>query len=203
MRLRTNMLFSDLDLNKVYSYADYYSWKLEERVELIKGKVFKMSPAPNFMHQELVGRFYLQLANHLHGNSCKVMLSPFDVRFPRKTKNDQDIITVLQPDLCVVCDISKLDERGCLGAPDVVIEILSRATTKRDLKFKYEVYEEAGVKEYWVVSPGEQTLTIYTNIDGKFNPSRQYVSGDTVVSSVLSDLSLNMTAIFPDDEDAG
>ena len=133
------MQLADLDINKIYTYADYYKWKFEERVELIKGKIFEMSPAPNRLHQEIAGKLYLRLGTFLYNNPCKVYIAPFDVRLPRKSKNDKDITTVLQPDLCVICDPSKLDVRGCIGAPDIVVEVLSPSNNKKELKNKYEV----------------------------------------------------------------
>ncbi|MBC7552391.1 MAG: Uma2 family endonuclease, partial [Taibaiella sp.] len=113
-----------------------------------------------------------------------------------KTKEDKDIITVVQPDISVICNKAILDFKGCLGAPDIVAEILSPGNNKIELKNKYEIYEEAGVKEYWVVSPQDRTFLIYTLIDGKYVPSRIMVSGDVVTSSVLPGFSLHLQAMF-------
>jgi len=190
------MELADLDLNKIYSYADYYKWKFEERVELIKGRIFKMSPAPNRMHQDLSFRIHLLIYNFLNSSKCKVYSAPFDVRLPRKSKDDKDIITVLQPDICVICDESKLDDKGCLGAPDVVVEILSPGNNAKEMKNKYEVYEEAGVKEYWIVSPQNETFLVYTLIDAKYVPSRTMTTGDIVISSVLSGFSIDLEKLF-------
>lgn len=190
------MKLADLDLNKVYTYADYFKWRFEERVELIKGYVFKMSPAPNTFHQQISGDIYGQLWSFLRKKPCKVFSAPFDVRLPRKSNDDQDIITVLQPDICVICDLSKLDKRGCMGAPDVVVEILSPGNNAKELKNKYEVYEEAGVKEYWIVSPQDNTFVIYTLTDGRYTTSRIMVAGDTVTSAVLPGFSLALEELF-------
>jgi Uma2 family endonuclease len=190
------MKFADLDLDKSYTYADYFSWKFEERVELIKGKIFRMSPAPNRTHQKLAGYIYNRLSNFLEHQPCEVYTAPFDVRIPRKLKGDKEIITVLQPDVCVICDLAKLDKRGCLGAPDIVVEVLSPGNNAKELKNKYAVYEEAGVKEYWVVSPQNQWLQIHTLMDGKFNTSPFYVTGDMATSAVLPGFSLNVTDMF-------
>ena len=190
------MRFADLDLDKTYTYADYFKWKFEERVELIKGKVFKMSPAPNRFHQKLAGHIYLRMGVFLEGKPCEVYTAPFDVRIPRKSKDDKDIITVLQPDVCVICDPSKLDFRGCIGAPELVVEVLSPGNNAKELKKKYEVYEEAGVKEYWVVSPQDQWLRIYTLTKGKFVESPYLLAGDTATSSVLTAFSLNVAELF-------
>jgi Uma2 family endonuclease len=190
------MQFAELDLNKSYTYADYYAWRFEERVELIKGRVFKMSLVSNRLHQEIVGAIFLSLGVFLENKPCKVYSAPFDVRLPRKSKNDKEIITVLQPDVCVVCDISKLDKRGCIGAPDIVVEVLSPGNNSKELKNKYEAYEEAGVKEYWLVSPQDQWLRIYTLTDGKFIESPYFVAGDTVTSAILPGFSLDIGALF-------
>ncbi len=191
-----DMTFAELDLNGTYTYADYFKWKFEERVELIKGKLFNMSPVPNNLHQKLSGDIYGYLWSFLRGNKCRVYSAPFDVRLPRKSEEDKDILTVLQPDICVVCDPSKLDERGCIGAPDIVVEILSPGNNTKELKNKYEVYEESGVKEYWVVSPQDNTFIIYTLIDGKYDASRLMVAGDIVTSSVLEGFSIALDELF-------
>lgn len=190
------MVFSDLDINKSYTYADYFKWKFEERVELIKGRIFKMSPAPNRRHQGLSGYIYVKLYSFLGEKNCKVYSAPFDVRLPRKTNEDKDIVTVLQPDICVICDESKLDERGCIGAPDLVVEVLSPGNNSKELKNKYEVYEEAGVKEYWIVSPQDETFIVYTLVAGSYQASRLMVAGDVVVSSVLHGFSIDLSALF-------
>ena len=192
------MHLSDLDLNKAYTYADYFKWTFEERVELIKGKIFTMSPAPNRLHQTLIGKLYLKIGGFLENNPCSVYVAPFDVRFPRKSKDDKDIITVLQPDICVICDPAKLDDRGCIGTPDLVVEILSPGNNSREMKNKYEIYEEAGVKEYWIVSPQNETFLVYTLHDGKYQPSRTMAAGDVVTSTVMPGFTLNLEALFKD-----
>jgi Uma2 family endonuclease len=196
LRKEICMKLADLDLNKVYTYADYLKWTFDERVELIKGKIFKMSPAPNRKHQELSSFIHGELYAYLKNKNCKVYSAPFDVRIPRKSKDDKDIITVLQPDICVICDRSILDAKGCLGAPDIVVEILSPSNNVTELENKYEIYLEAGVKEYWVVSPQDKTFLIYTLQDGKYVPSRLMVAGHFATSSVLEGFSLDLTALF-------
>lgn len=190
------MQFADLDLNKLYTYADYYKWQFEERVELIKGKIFKMSPAPNANHQVLAGDIFAALHNFLKKNPCKVFIAPFDVRFIRKSTNDEAITTVLQPDVCVICDPTKIDKRGCLGAPDLIVEILSPGNNAKELKNKYDVYEESGVREYWIVSPQDQTFLVYTSVDGKFQLAPVKTTGDVVTSVVLPGFSLDLTELF-------
>lgn len=191
--------FNELDESLTYSYANYLNWLFDERLELIKGKIYKMSPGPARLHQKVLTHLFRPIANFLHGKSCDVYVAPFDVRFPKGSKADKDIYTVLQPDLCVICDKSKLDDKGCLGAPDLVVEILSPGNNKKELLNKYNVYEEFGVKEYWVVSPTEQTLMIYTLDDmGKFQPSKLFTLSEEVGSSVLSGFVLKLDDVFAD-----
>lgn len=190
------MTLQELDMNKTYTYADYFRWKLEERVELIRGRIFKMSPAPNRRHQQISGNIFYELKRFVQRGPCEVYSAPFDVRLPRKSASDKDITTVLQPDVCVVCDAGKLDEKGCVGAPDIVVEVLSPGNNAKELKNKYEVYEEAGVREYWVVSPQDETVLVYTLTGGKYTASRMMVAGDSVHSTVLNGFSLDVARLF-------
>ena len=192
------MKFAELDLDASYTYADYFTWKFEERVELIKGKIFKMSPAPNRFHQKVAGRIHTLLDVYLKGQRCEVYFAPFDVRIPRISKDDKQITTVLQPDVCVVCDPSKLDVKGCFGVPDIVVEVLSPGNNKKELKNKYEIYEEAGVLEYWLASPQDQWLRMYTLTNGKFVESPYYLAGDVLTSNVLPGFEMSITDLFVD-----
>jgi len=181
-----------------YSYADYLTWQIDEMVEIIKGKVFKAAAAPRRKHQEVSGRVFTRLHNFLENNTCKVFIAPFDVRLHVKSKKDEDIFTVVQPDICVVCDRSKLDQAGCIGAPDLIVEILSPGNNKKDIKYKYEVYEESGVQEYWIIHPDEQTLLVYTLTDGSYVPSRLFTIGDVVSSQCVTGFDLDVEDVFRD-----
>ena len=135
------MKLQDLDLSKSYTYADYLTWKIEETVELIRGKIFRMSPAPSWYHQEISSNLLFKLFYSLGGKACKVYHAPFDVRLPSppgKTAPEK-ITTVVQPDISVICDLEKLDIKGCLGPPDWIIEIVSPNTANKDTQDKYEV----------------------------------------------------------------
>jgi Uma2 family endonuclease len=191
------MELADIDLNRLYTYADYYKWTFEERVELIKGKIFKMSPAPGSVHQRVSSVLHVAIGSYLINGRCEVFSAPFDVRIPRKTKDDKDIITVLQPDICVICDPNKIDERGCVGAPDIVVEILSAGNSRKEMKIKYEVYEEAGVKEYWIVDPIRETVQVHLLKDHTYIPLRTLVPDDTLNSTVLPGFSFSLSKIFP------
>jgi len=151
---------NDLDVvNGIYRYADYLLWKFQERVELLKGKIFKMA-APSPTHQEISGLLFVTLFAYFKDKKCKVYHAPFDVRLPRKNEKDEEILTVLQPDLCVICNPEKIDSRGCLGAPDLVVEILSPGNSQKELDNKFRIYEEAGVAEYWIVDPEHEAVGV-------------------------------------------
>ncbi|MBX2915152.1 MAG: Uma2 family endonuclease [Cyclobacteriaceae bacterium] len=200
------MKVEEPDLSLSYTYADYLKWDLPEMVELIRGKVYKMSPPPTSRHQTIVVNLVTEIKAFLKKQKCKVFVAPFDVRLLRKGKQNEDITTVVQPDICVICDPTKIDTRGCLGAPDWIIEILSKHTSAKDLNEKFEVYEEAGVKEYWVVHPGEQTVLVYTlNDAGKYEGIlKPYVRTDKVQPKTLPGLTIDLEEVFersePEDE---
>lgn len=189
----------DIDLSLTYSYGHYLNWLFDDRVELIRGKLFRMSPAPAPLHQQVSVHIASQLFNFLKNKTCKVYTAPFDVRFPGKSKADRDIYNVLQPDICVICDPEKIDAKGCLGAPDIVVEILSPGNNKKELLNKYSVYEEFGVKEYWVVSPEEKTFLKYTlDESGRFRPSRLLTLNEKVYSAILPGFELDLDDLFGD-----
>ncbi|KEO72774.1 Uma2 family endonuclease [Anditalea andensis] len=181
-----------------YSYADYLTWDIEGMVELIKGKVFRQAAAPRLNHQKISFTISGKLYEFLKGKKCKGFSAPFDVRLPVHSKRNNEIFTVVQPDICVVCDSGNLDEAGCIGAPDLVMEILSPGNNKKELQNKYEVYEESGVKEYWIIHPEEQTLMIYTLKDGKFIPSKLFTSGEVIASSCIEGFQLDLDEVFED-----
>jgi Uma2 family endonuclease len=186
---------NQLDFNKSYTYADYFSWKFQERVELLKGKIFRMSPAPNRFHQTILTDFGTELSYFLKSKPCQVFFGPFDVRLDRFV-NDKQVQTVVQPDICVVCDLTKLDDRGCLGAPELVVEILSPGNTKKEMKYKFELYESSGVQEYLIVDPAEQVVWQYVLENGQFTNHRPLITEDTLKSSVLAGFEISVAAIF-------
>jgi Uma2 family endonuclease len=191
------MEFADLDLSLEYTYADYLQWTFEERLEIIKGKIFNMSPAPSPVHQLVSMEISRELANFLKGKSCKVYPAPFDVRLPHRSKKHKDIKTVVQPDICVICDPEKVDKRGCLGAPDIIIEILSPGNSKKELKNKYEVYEESGVEEYWLIVPEIPAAFIYVlNPDGRYQGVRPSYDDMLLTSPILPGFQLNLEEVF-------
>ena len=188
--------FYDLDLTKQYSYADYLVWEFKDRVELIRGFIHKMSPAPNRKHQKISQNVNGDILTFFKTHPFEVYVAPFDVRLPtKKGKKDH---TVVQPDLCIVCDLSKLDDQGCNGAPDLIIEILSPKNNKHDLYTKFNLYEESGVKEYWIVQPEQQIVLVYTLQNEKYIGLRPFTEDDVVKSIIFPDMKLLVNDIFKD-----
>jgi len=188
---------AQLDSSQTYSYADYLTWKFSEYVELIKGRVLRKMAGPALAHQQVSSNLQGEIHRYLKGKACRVFSAPFDVRLLRSTGNgDQQIQTVVQPDLCVVCDPAKLDKRGCLGAPDWIIEIVSPGTATHDTKTKFDLYAENGVGEYWIVFPGEQTIAVYVLQDGEYQPKGDFYEPGLVPSHTLPDLQLEWADAF-------
>lgn len=189
---------NQLDFNKLYTYTDYLTWQFSERVELIKGRIFKMA-APSRLHQQVSMNILLKMGRFLEDSPCKLYHAPFDVRLPlppHSVKGDK-VDTVVQPDICVVCDLSKLDDKGCNGAPDLVIEILSSGNTKKEMKDKYDLYESAGISEYWLVQSSEQFIIRY-HLDhtGKYIGSRFFTEDDTIESFAIAGLKIEVNQVF-------
>lgn len=190
----------NLDFNKRYSYADYLTWMDDVRRELFDGFIKLMTPAPSRKHQEISVNLSGLLRNYLVHKTCKVYHAPSDVRLPKVKTNisDQEIYTVVQPDLYVVCDLSKLDDRGCLGAPDLIIEIISPKNSQRDTKDKFEIYQSHGVLEYWIVSPNDETVTVFVlDQSGKYQFKGLYAGDDKIPVNIFNgDLTIDLTEVF-------
>ena len=182
-----------------YTYGDYLKWPDEERWEIIDGVPYLMSPAPSVDHQKISGETFRQFANYLVGKKCDVFNAPFDVRLPAADEKDEDIQTVVQPDIVVICDKSKLDQRGYRGAPALIVEILSPSTSKKDLSEKYDLYERCEVKEYWVVFPLDKVLDVYLpDEEGKYRKAGSYEKEDRVKPSIFDDLEIDLGLVFRD-----
>lgn len=189
---------SDLDLTKTYSYADYLLWQFQERVELIKGKIFEMSPAPSRKHQVISRILNRYLDRYFEMKPCGLFYAPFDVRLInfKKSTDDNKVFTVVQPDLCVVCDNSKLDDRGCIGSPDLVIEILSPGNSKKEMGIKFNLYEENQINEYWIVDPTENSIFVYTLKEGKYSGLKPCIEGEKIKSPLFPELDFEIEKIF-------
>lgn len=190
---------SQLDLSGAYTYADYLSWKFEEMVELVRGKILPMS-APNRRHQGISRELTLSVGMYFKKHRCKFYQAPFDVRLfdrQKSAKANKDIRTVVQPDLCVICDESKLDTAGCLGAPDLIVEILLPGNSSKEMRIKKQLYEENQVREYWIFDPEHETVHQFILTDaGVYTPPVIYIHDDTLVSGIFPDLHLDLLEIF-------
>jgi Uma2 family endonuclease len=166
-----------------HTYGEYLSWPDDVRYELIDGVAYLMAPAPTLDHQDIVGEVYYQLRQALEDQHCRAYVSPVDVRLPKGDEADEQIDTVVQPDVLVICDASKTDRRGVRGAPDLVVEVLSPSTAGHDQVRKLHVYERAGVREYWLVHPIDRVLTIYRLEQGHYGkPDVLELGGETPVA---------------------
>jgi Uma2 family endonuclease len=189
----------DIDINKRYTFADYLTWWDDKRRELINGFVKMMTPAPSRRHQRILGEIHFQIKSFLKKKKCEVYVAPFDVRFPSSDNNvaDNQIYTVVQPDICIICDESKLDDKGCLGAPDLIIEIVSLSTVKKDVEEKFNLYEESGVKEYWIVQPNDETVTVFHLENGKYQHKGIYTRGSKVEVGIFKGkLDIDLDDVF-------
>jgi len=180
-----------------FTYEDYLTWPEEERWELMDGVAYNMTPAPSPDHQRLSGDIFRQISTFLLEGPCEVFAAPFNVRLPEAGEADADILTVVQPDIAVICDPAKLDERGCRGAPDVVIEVISPATAVRDQIHKVALYEKHGVNEYWLVHPTDRLVTIrLLGTQGRYDPPRIYEATGTLPVASLTGLEIDLDAAF-------
>lgn len=184
-----------------YTYADYLTWPDTPRYELIDGKAYAMAAAPSVRHQDVVLQVVRQIANQLDGTTCRPFVAPLDVRLP-KHPNDRDAETdrVVQPDILVVCDPSKIDERGVIGAPDWIIEVLSPGSASYDQITKRALYERVGVREYWVIHPIDGMVFIYRHNGTCFDMDIQSLHGQSCarVVPVCIEWDQFIPAILPD-----
>ena len=191
---------NQLDLSKTYTFADYLTWKFQERIELIKGKIFEMSPAPNRFHQRISGNLHGMFWELMKNNPCGLYAAPFDVRLInfKKSTDESQIQTVVQPDLCIICDRNKLDDKGCIGAPDLIVEILSPGNTDKEMGIKFDLYEENLVKEYWIIEPNDKTIFIYTLQNEKYIGLKPQTHLDTIKSPLFPIFNFEIADIFKD-----
>ncbi len=194
---KNNDLIKETASNRLYTYGDYLNWSDEQRYELINGKIYLLAPAPSRSHQEILVELIRQFSIYLFDKDCKVYAAPFDVRLPEREEKDEHIQTVVQPDILVICDEDKLDKRGCRGAPDLIIEIISPFSGARDRKEKRNLYEKHGVKEYWLVDYNEKTVEVYL-LEEKNNYRKPFVYSreDKVSVNVLNGLDINLSYVF-------
>ncbi|HEY5586319.1 MAG TPA: Uma2 family endonuclease [Ruminiclostridium sp.] len=178
-----------------YTYADYLTWPEDERWEILDGVPY-MQAAPSRIHQEISGELLRQLANYLLGKPCKVYHAPFCVRLDVE-KDDNEIKNVVEPDITIICDSSKLDEKGCNGAPDLIVEVMSPSSVKKDRFTKFNEYEMAGVKEYWIVEPEGIVSVFILQSDDRYGRPEMYTDEDKITVSIFPDLIVDLSIVFP------
>jgi Uma2 family endonuclease len=196
-----------LDAKKKYSYADYLTWFDDKKRELIDGFISLMSPAPAPIHANISGNIIIPLGHFIKKNKgkCKIFSAPFDVRLPKNgEKENEKIYSVVQPDICIICDLEKIDAKGCLGAPDFIVEIVSPASAKKDYNEKFYLYEKSGVKEYWIVNPGLKSVEVFLlQENGKYTEGKVYdtvyLENGKVPVNILNDFELELDEIFETD----
>ena len=185
-------------LEERYSYADYLSWPEGERWELIHGAPYDMSPAPAPQHQRISREISAQFHRFFSGKSCEVLYAPIDVRLPGSAEQDDEKIeTVVQPDILVICDPQKIDERGCKGPPDLIVEILSPSTASKDMREKFDLYEAHGVREYWLVHPFEQLVEVFElGEDGRYARAKKFFDSEKMPVTLFPGLELDLAQVF-------
>lgn len=190
-----------LPQEKHYTYADLLSWDDDPtRYELYDGQLRALS-APTHIHQMILTDLVVQIGGYLKGKPCKIYPAPFDVRlFEQEGNSPEDVDTVVQPDLSIVCDNDRqVDRRGIHGAPDLVVEILSPSTKQYDCLIKFKLYQQAGVREYWIVDPDKQLVLVYTLVNGQYYVPEVYTAKDTVPVGVLEDCNVDLASVFPEE----
>jgi Uma2 family endonuclease len=182
-----------------YTYADYLTWMDYKRRELIDGVVYTMFSAPSRLHAKISINLAMLVGWYIkrRKGKCQIFHAPFDVRLPKNGETaDDKIDTVIEPDICVVCDPNKLDEKGCIGAPDLIVEVQSPSTRSRDLNEKFHLYESAGVREYWTIDPPKKTLTVFLlQENGKFDTGTIYKKGKAPVA-IFEGLKIDLKKLF-------
>jgi len=176
-----------------YTYADYYKWDDDKRWELIEGKPYAMSPAPSWGHQSTGMQIAIRIGSYLKGRQCIVFMAPFDVRLNADTHDD----TVVQPDIVVICDRAKLKGTGCVGAPDMAVEVLSPSTAYRDMHVKLRLYRDAGVREYWIVNIETKMVHTYILDNGRYYAA-SYGETDVVPVHILEGCMIDLNEVFAD-----
>jgi Uma2 family endonuclease len=180
-----------------FTYGNYVTWSEGERWELLEGQPRAMGPAPGRIHQGVLLSLGSQFRVYLTDKICRAYPVPFDVRLPRGEEADNDVDTVVQPDLSVVCDAKKLDDRGCRGAPDLVVEVTSPSTASYDQIAKKALYERHGVREYWIVHPVDHIVWVYRRTDaGTFGPPSVFGPEDRVPVGIFEDLTVDLKEVF-------
>ena len=182
----------------VYTYRDYYNMPDDgNRYEIIDGELYMMA-APSPSHQRIISALIARFYYYLRGKPCSVFGSPFDVRLAIYGEKGDDVINVVQPDVLVYCSKDKIDKRGGIAAPEIAIEVFSPWTKKMDRQRKLNLYEKAGVKEYWIVDGENETIEAYVHDGKKFCPKTYYNKSSIIKSAIFGDFEVSVSDIFFD-----
>lgn len=180
-----------------YTFADCLSWNEDTHIEIIYGELFMMA-TPSSRHQEISMALAAQLYNFLEGKPCKVYPAPFSVRlFEKDNDEPKNVDTMVEPDISVICDKNKIDKHGCKGAPDFIIEILSPSTRRHDRLVKLNLYQRAGVREYWIVDPEYKSVQVFLpDVSGIFRLHEDYGQEDIARVNVLEGCFIDLGRVF-------
>ena len=184
------------DYSQSYTYGDYLKFDIEEMVEIIRGKIFRMSPAPRIKHQGISGNLFATIHSMLKGKSCKVFNSPVDIVLPIENKKRNKSTTVVQPDICVICDPKIIEDKAIFGVPDFIIEIVAGKDVKKDTQIKFDLYEEAGVGEYWIVFADIKLVEVFILENGKYQRLNAFSEDDFVPVKTIPGLEISIDDIF-------
>ena len=180
-----------------YTYSDYATWSEDNPIELIDGVPYSMTPAPSRIHQKVSGELFRQISNYLHGGECEVYAAPFDVRLTETNEADEEIINVIQPDISIICNKEKLDDKGCKGAPDLIMEIVSPASISMDYIKKLYLYERYSVCEYWIIHPIDKIIMVYQLVEkSKYARPEVYQIDEVIKIGIFEDLTISLVDVF-------
>lgn len=182
--------------NKIYAYKDYLTYDENERIEIIGGQIYNMSPAPSRIHQQLISDISYELQHYIRSNkgTCKVYVAPFDVILKNEDEEVENSKNVVQPDISVICDKSKLTDKGCTGSPDMIIEVVSPYNPSNDFVRKLNLYQEFKVKEYWIVNPIDKRILVYVLSDNGYNAPIHYTFNDVVKVNIFNNLNIDFSS---------
>lgn len=185
------------DMSRSYTAREYLEWTFDGLYEIIRGKVFKMSPSPGTIHQRISMNLTRIFLPHFHKKSnCEIFVAPLDVFFVKPGKNWKDTNIILEPDLCLVCDATKIHKRGIIGSPDFVLEILSPSTSAKDQKLKFDIYEEYQVPEYWIVDPAKRSISRNVLKNGSYEIQPAAVMGDEIYPAQFPQVKVALNDVF-------
>lgn len=182
--------------SRKYSYTDYLTWSGNNPIELIEGVPYAMTPAPARIHQKILVELLRQISNYLVGKSCEVYMAPFDVRLANSDASDEEIENVVQPDIAIICDREKLDDKGCKGSPDLIMEVVSPSSVSMDYIKKLNLYEKYSVKEYWIIHPVDKIIMVYCLMEsGKYSRPLIYTINETIKIGIFDDLTITLDCL--------